>query len=614
MVGSWLSGVIVALGHHFYYHSIDGSSTDVYQSIFGFRFSSQQITTALGTSFSFVSRAFLIFAASVAYVQVFWGAARHSMRQNSLADLDAMFSGLSDFFAFRKGSVWQKHPLLLSVALTSWLLPIPFVITPGTLSVVLVAENHSAMRDVPNVDFTSFNYVAGIPWYDYSIAPMTSEYVYNGPSIGVEKVAVAVAAQGAILPIAPPAENSSWSLDFYGPSLSCGAMKDSVQSQVEPNIVQFLNRSNDCLFRADTDLCWNPNDYNNMGVLGLDSRNITPLPYLDGDVAENFSKGDYKGPFTPIYITLLPFILPSPCEALDNNQVLSLLQNASYFQCDLHNASYHVDFSYKSGMQNIAFQIDRLEAVTNVFHMFRRSENLGVGFSQGPFNCNQLEEYELLANDPCVFDTGLLRRLSYTGVLDGFCRLMIGSVSIGDDGIPEVDTSIFTTSLIDTPELEYLLQFVKSPRKEGTLQSQFISNKTPQGTTLSNIEEPPPRSSLPWAMEELFSNFTISLMSSDLLPSNLTPPPPFRPPPVNITFTIINLVYSYSPTSLWIAYGAAILASSLTLVVSIMAILPNNASYNSDFSTIMRAAHGAMLSSPVQPQDINGASPLPKYL
>lgn len=120
MIGSWFSGVIVALGHHFYYGSLGGSPTDVYQSILGFDISSQQINAAIGTSFTFIVRALLIFATSIAYIQIFWRAAKHPTKQNTLEDLDTMFSGLSNILAFKKGSVWQKYPLLLLLALISW--------------------------------------------------------------------------------------------------------------------------------------------------------------------------------------------------------------------------------------------------------------------------------------------------------------------------------------------------------------------------------------------------------------------------------------------------------------------------------------------------------------
>ncbi|KAI0450081.1 hypothetical protein F5B21DRAFT_508512 [Xylaria acuta] len=604
MLGAWLGGVIVAFGHHLYYWNLDGSPVDMHQSILGFRISSQQLSNALGTTFTFIARAFLVFATSVAYVQVFWRAARHPRKRNTLADLDTMFSGLSNVFAFGRVSAWQKHPMLLLVALTSWLLPLAFVIPPGTLSVVLVSDRRSVIQDVPNVDFTSFNYVAGMPFVGETPdgnGNLFGIYEYNGPSVGVEKVAIAVAAQGAILPIDAPAVNASWALDFYGPSLSCGAMNDSVWNQVELNIVRWLSSVSEdglnCLLRASTYLCWNPTLLAS-DLYVYENRTTTLLPYVDNE----FSTGSTRGPFTPLYMALLPSMAASPCNSTSNR-----FESASFLQCDLHNASYHVDFSYESGVQNITAKIDRLEAVANVYGVF------GPEFDPSSRTCDQLvEDQPHLVQSSCVFDTGLLRRLSYTGILDAFRQLVTGSVSIDRGGSAVIDTNMFATSLIDTPELEYLLESVKSARTSWTIQTQFTLVNTSQGGALSNFEETPPRSSLPHVIEEMFTNLTLSLMSSNLLQPNLASA--FSPPPVEVTFATLKPVYSYSPAQLWIAYGAAILAASLTLVVGIVALVSNGASYNGDFSSILRAAYGAVLSFSIQRQDAHGAAPLPKYL
>lgn len=372
------------------------------------------------------------------------------------------------------------------------------------------------MRHVPNVDFTSFNYVVGMPFsglgsYEYH---GFAQFIYNGPSPEVEKLAVAVAAQGAILPISPPAENSSWALDFYGPSLSCRTMEDGTRAQVESNIVNFLENSGDCLFRASTYLCWNPNilDEEPPGY----PRNTTPLPYPSMDRFQDPEsvRGDNKGPFTPIYIASLPSLVTDPC-GIQHNASLQPTANASFFQCELQNASYHVDFAYKSGIQNIVVEVEHLEAIANVFRVFGPP----IHPSDYPINdCDRLEEYEPLKDSPCVFDTSLLRRLSYTGISDAFHRLVVGSVAINIwDGFQKVDTSIFATSLIHTPELQYILQAVKGLRGETTLQDQYLLNKTSQAAPLVKTEEVSPRSSLPRVMEELFTNITISLMSLDLL-------------------------------------------------------------------------------------------------
>lgn len=65
-------------------------------------------------------------------------------------------------------------------------------------------------------------------------------YRYNGPSQVVESIAVAVGAQGVIMDITPPSLNSSWQLEFYGPSLKCGNLDDVGREQVFVNVGQYF--------------------------------------------------------------------------------------------------------------------------------------------------------------------------------------------------------------------------------------------------------------------------------------------------------------------------------------------------------------------------------------
>ncbi|KAI0546996.1 hypothetical protein F4679DRAFT_377242 [Xylaria curta] len=631
MMGAWLGGILVALGHHIYYSRLHGSAVDVDEHILGLYLTSQQFTNAAGTALAFVTRALLILATSTAFAQIFWRAARNPTRLNTLGDLDTMFSGLSNLMAFRNVSAWWKNPLLLLVALTSWLLPIVFIIPPGTLSVIVVLDSHSVQQNVPNVDFISFNQVANIP-FGANVrgnGHAYRSYTYNGPSVGVEKVATAVAAQGDILPIKPPAENSSWALDFHGPSLTCRPMDDSVRTQVESNIAGWLwdysgsmnAGTANCWDQASTYLSWNPTPFD-----VLYNRSTTPLPFINttfgdfshfADINANklqFSKGAKQGPFTPLYMALLPSVAKSPCGPVNNGEPpFTQINNATFIQCDLYNASYHTEFNYKSGVQNIVYTVDRLEAITNVYNML--GPDAEGWTDDGDYTCDRLvEELPPLGVDPCIFDTGLLQRLSYTGVLDAFVQVVRGSVSMDSLSGAEVDTNIFSTSLIGTPELEYLT-YVNGETQGTSLQSVFITNNQSEGRALSNLAQGQPRSSLPLQrmMEEIFSNLTISLMSSDLLQPNLSSV--FAPPPVNVTFTTLKSVYSYAPANLWIAYGSAILATALALVAGVVALSSNSASYNNDFSTILRVAYGTRLVGVLmQHKDANGAAPLPKYL
>ena len=73
-------------------------------------------------------------------------------------------------------------------------------------------------------------------------------------------------------------------------------------------------------------------------------------------------------------------------------------------------------------------------------------------------------------------------------------------------------------------------------------------------------------------------------------------------------------VYVYSPLKLWIPYGLAILFSSLVIALGFVTMYSSEASYGSDFSTILRATYGAELSEAVALTDANPTDPLPGYL
>ncbi|TGJ80107.1 hypothetical protein E0Z10_g8652 [Xylaria hypoxylon] len=107
----------------------------------------------------------------------------HTRKANTLEEIDAMFSILSNAFAFRRGSVWWKHPTLQLTALIAWLLPIAFTIPPASISVKVAEVMTSAVEPVPNFDFASFRYVAEMPM------KFSAYYLYNGPSTEVQKVA-----------------------------------------------------------------------------------------------------------------------------------------------------------------------------------------------------------------------------------------------------------------------------------------------------------------------------------------------------------------------------------------------------------------------------------------
>ena len=81
-----------------------------------------------------------------------------------------------------------------------------------------------------------------------------------------------------------------------------------------------------------------------------------------------------------------------------------------------------------------------------------------------------------------------------------------------------------------------------------------------------------------------------------------------------MTYHRYHNIYVYSPRNLWLPYGIALALSTLTVITGLVTMFLNRAAYSSNFSTVLRAAHGARLSTKILEEDMYGQDPLPKYL
>jgi hypothetical protein len=81
-----------------------------------------------------------------------------------------------------------------------------------------------------------------------------------------------------------------------------------------------------------------------------------------------------------------------------------------------------------------------------------------------------------------------------------------------------------------------------------------------------------------------------------------------------VTQFTAQTVYVYAANKLWAAYGVAALLTIGSVIIGILMILANGASYSSAFSTVLRIARAAELSVEVQKSDLDGKNPLPSYL
>ena len=128
----------------------------------------------------------------------------------------------------------------MALALICWLLPVVSIISPATLSVRLAPFNEHALKRIPRVDFTSANFASFIlvnsPFRD----PIRQEMwlsAYRGPTPETQSVVNSVAAQGTILPIEPPAINSSWLAIIWD------KVDQTLAAYITQNVAQTINVS-----------------------------------------------------------------------------------------------------------------------------------------------------------------------------------------------------------------------------------------------------------------------------------------------------------------------------------------------------------------------------------
>lgn len=70
----------------------------------------------------------------------------------------------------------------------------------------------------------------------------------------------------------------------------------------------------------------------------------------------------------------------------------------------------------------------------------------------------------------------------------------------------------------------------------------------------------------------------------------------------------------YAPTKLWLAYGIALLCTSIAVGIGSISILSEKASYSNKFSAVYRASQAATINVDSEDGDLNAADALPKYL
>ena len=109
----------LAIGHHFFYKSLEGNPVSN-GSVFGSPISKQQANISIGLAFAFVIKASLVFAMSISFSQLFWREATDISSRPTLARLDAMHSAFDNVISLFKVKHLWRYPLIPLVGLTAW--------------------------------------------------------------------------------------------------------------------------------------------------------------------------------------------------------------------------------------------------------------------------------------------------------------------------------------------------------------------------------------------------------------------------------------------------------------------------------------------------------------
>lgn len=448
-------------------------------------------------------------------------------------------------------------------------IPIASLVTPATLSVQSTLTKNSSLLHVPQYDFMTLNYVNSMPQV-VGFNNWSRGYSFSGPSQPVQRIANAVAGLGEVLPIKPPASNTSWSLDMYGPTLQCKEVEGEQKTRIWTNvwISLGLGQARNC----DGTLAylgWIPCAEDPSLPFQIAKGNSTPTASFCGDIDR--WTGWNVGPLG-FYIATMPSLAdlsfgsdfhntscglsfpgnqpecfisqPKEMQGLCNcdykstndlNQPtpndrhcpgykpIDFFKDGTIIQCEYMNTSYSLDFAYPDGLQNVEFREGQEppEPITASGQTVAGPAYINVPdhYPGSDPNCSILSwTAPAFGTIPkpwvnCTFDPWVARELTYQGIISAFNNIVTGlGASLGD-----LQLDILNTVLANTAELAYLRR--GDPAGPLDLQTQIEIGTQWSFQGLVNSMSSRGRGELRRALEDLFLNITISLLAEPYLQS-----------------------------------------------------------------------------------------------
>ncbi len=247
--------------------------------------------------------------------------------------------------------------------------------------------------------------------------------------------------------------------------------------------------------------------------------------YPLGDMASVFLAATPKL-FTSTEINLMDAATLCPSKPTDPAALAEYNETSTVLRCDVHKSTYRATFSFIDGVQNV--DIKEVTDITDkpmitigeVVAYFNSSDREDTTLQPqacppAETNPNLDETHGMLM--PCLLNSPVLSTLSYQAVMHAFIDLVSGKISLGDQQHMNVlsasTTRLQSTVLALAPELAFLQ--TKSQDTRQTVQQRAVMwNQKPFTGLINDAAEPHSTLPLQQALEQLFQNITVSLMSA----------------------------------------------------------------------------------------------------
>ena len=330
----------------------------------------------------------------------------------------------------------------------------------------------------PIIDFTSMN-LANIP------VTGQDRYQFSGPQFEVQRLVMASMAGGQILPISPAFANSSWSRQFYGPVVKCDQVSPDLLADIVENMEEYPRASQTGIGQSQN------SKFNMIYVAWVPDRSegrTAVLPSVSGSL-----KSGSLGPLIDGAKNISLFVA-----------ALNIYEDKySAVQCVLKNASYSTDFTFTNGNQQVT---------TVVHEPFLDFSFLPFVEGKSPLAAKHPDGSDVYTPDgKPVFNSSLVERFGYQAVMHAFNDGLVGFV---EHGVSGVINNGGTGSEFLIPRAKEL-SFISDQFYNVTGRSLPGTPGLWDGTSIMLTDKA--TMTMAEAIEEMFINATVSLMSSDLL-------------------------------------------------------------------------------------------------